>query len=236
MTEALAPIVELRAVTKRYGRTHALSGLSLSIERGLITGLLGPNGSGKSTMLKLIAGLVHPTSGTVLIDGERPSIRTKARIAYLPEIEHLYRWMSVAETIRFMSSFYRDWDAGRARDLLDFMRLPPGTPVGRLSRGMRARLKLVLAMARRAELVLLDEPLSGIDPPSRSKIVKAIAGEYRSGEQTIVFSTHEVMESEGMFDNVVLLEEGRLKLKGNADDIRRERGKSIQGLLEEVYA
>lgn len=236
MGDNSAPVVQFDTVTKRYGRTHALSGLSVTVERGLITGLLGPNGSGKSTMLKLIAGLVQPTGGAVLVDCERPSIKTKARIAYLPEIDYLYNWMSVAETVRFMSSFYRDWDAGRARALLDFMHLPTSSAVGKLSRGMRARLKLVLAMARNAHLVLLDEPLSGIDPPSRSRIVKAIAGEYRSGEQTIVFSTHEVMESEGMFDRVMLLEEGRLKLEGNADEIRREHGRSIQGLLEEVYA
>lgn len=230
------PIVEFDAVTKRYGKTRALSELTIAIERGLITGLLGPNGSGKSTMLKLIAGLVQPTGGTVLVDGERPSLKAKVKIAYLPEIDYLYGWMSVAETIRFISSFYADWDVKRAEALLDFMHLPADTAVGRLSRGMRARLKLVLAMARNAELVLLDEPLSGIDPPSRSKIIRAIAGEYRSGKQTIVFSTHEVMESESVFDKVMLLDEGRLKLTGNADDVRQEHGKSIQDLLEEVYA
>ncbi|MEW6228841.1 MAG: ABC transporter ATP-binding protein [Bacillota bacterium] len=230
------PIVEFDAVTKRYGKTRALSELTVTIERGLITGLLGPNGSGKSTMLKLMAGLVQPTGGTVLVDGERPSLKTKVKIAYLPEIDYLYGWMSVAETVRFISSFYADWDAKRAEALLDFMHLPADTAVGRLSRGMRARLKLVLAMARNAELVLLDEPLSGIDPPSRSRIIQAIAAEYRSGEQTIAFSTHEVMESESVFDRVMLLDEGRLKLTGNADDVRQEHGKSIQDLLEEVYA
>ncbi len=234
--EAQKPHVEFHAVTKRYGKTRALSDLTIAIERGIITGLLGPNGSGKSTMLKLIAGLVQPTSGSVLVDGERPSLKTKARIAYLPEIDYLYRWMTVRETVRFLSSFYADWDARRAGALLDFMHLSADATVGGLSRGMRARLKLVLAMARRADLVLLDEPLSGIDPPSRSRIIRAIAGEYRSGEQTIIFSTHEVMESESVFDRVLLLEEGRLKLAGNADDVRRERGKSIQDLLEEVYA
>lgn len=223
-------------VTKRFGRLRALNELSVTIREGTILGLLGPNGSGKSTMLKLIAGLYRPDSGTVAIDGHAPSHKTKALVAYLPEIDHLYGWMSVRQILAYVSAFYRDWDAERSEELLRFMDLDPAAQVSRLSKGMRARLKIVVAMSRSAPLVLLDEPLSGIDPPSRSRVLEAIVSQFRAEKQTIVMSTHDLADSESLFEEVLFLKEGRAALSGDAESLREERGKSIRDLFEEVYA
>lgn len=228
--------VEFNDVVKRFGGTRAISNLTLAIEEGVILGLLGPNGSGKSTLLKLISGLYRPDSGSVTIDNEAPSRATKAKVAYLPEIDHLYNWMSVRQTLEYVGAFYSDWQSQRADELVEFMGLKREAKVGRLSKGMRARLKIVVAMSRDAEIVLLDEPLSGIDPPSRSKVLGAIVSEYRIGSQTIVMSTHDVVESETLFERVVFLKEGAVALEGEAERLREERGTSIRDLFEEVYA
>jgi len=222
-------------VTKGFGRLRAIDELSFTIREGTILGLLGPNGAGKSTMLKLVAGLYRPDSGRVTIDGDQPSPKTKAKVAYLPEIDYLYGWMTVRQIMEYVSAFYPDWDDARAAEMLKFMGLDPATKVGRLSKGMRARLKIVLAMSRSAPVVLLDEPLSGIDPTSRSRVLRAIVSEFRSDSQTVVMSTHDVVESEALFDEVLFLKQGRVALSGEADKLREERGKSIQELFEEVF-
>lgn len=228
-------IVEIDNLHKTYFRTRALNGINLKLERGLIFGLLGPNGSGKSTLLKTIAGLVRPTSGRVLVDGQTPSAATKALVSYLPEADHFYSWMTVRETLDFVSAFYADWEEQRATELLAFMELDAARRVGDLSKGQRARFKLVLALSRRAPLVLLDEPLSGIDPPSRARIIRAIVGEYRLGEQTIILSTHQVKEAEGVFDRVIFLRDGRMALCEAAENLRAKHGCSVQELWERVY-
>lgn len=235
MSEQGAYIVEIKDVSKRYFRTLALDNVSLSIEKGKIVGLLGPNGSGKSTLLKAICGLVKPSKGTILVDGKRPSVKTKERISYLPEIDHLYSWMTVGETLNFVSTFYNDWQQERAEDLLEFMGLTKDLKVGNLSKGMRGRLKLVISLARSVPLVLLDEPLSGIDPPSRSRILESIVSEYRIGEQTIVLSTHEVSEAEKVFEDVIFLNKGNVALYDSAENLRASYGSSIEELWEEVY-
>lgn len=239
-------IVEIEDLRKNYGSTRcwrgshnshglALDGVTLNMARGKIIGLLGPNGSGKSTLLKSIAGLVKPSAGRVLVDGEPPSVRTKDKVAYLPEIDHLYSWMTVKEILDFMASFYSSWQQERAWELLEFMNLQGEKKVRNLSKGMRARLKLVISLARNVPLVLLDEPLSGIDPPSRARILESLVFQYREGDQTIVLSTHEVTEAETIFEDVIFLHEGKVKLYDSAENLRARHGCSIQDLWEEVY-
>jgi len=227
--------VVFERVSKSFGRVRAVDELSFTIREGTILGLLGPNGSGKSTMLKLITGLYRPDAGRVTIDGQEPSPKTKAMVAYLPEIDYLYGWMTVRQTLEYVSAFYADWDRERAEGLLKFMGLDPQARVSRLSKGMRARLKILLAMSRSAPVVLLDEPLSGIDPTSRSRVLRAIVSEFRADSQTVVMSTHDVVESEALFDEVLFLKDGRVALTGEAERLREERGKSIQELFEEVF-
>lgn len=221
---------------KKYPKVEALKGVDLALPQGEIWGLLGPNGSGKSTLLKCIIGLVKPDGGEIRILGQVPSRRTKAQIAFVPEVENLYRWMTVRQAIDFTASFYEDWDGGRIPGLLEFMGLDPDKKVSSLSKGMRARLKLILALARKAPLLLLDEPFSGIDPASRDRIVEGIVRQFKSEVQSMIISTHAVGDTEQLFDGVVFLDEGTVSLQGNAEDLRDQYGKSINDLFKEVFA
>ncbi len=197
---------------KKYPGTEALKGIDLQLPMGEICGLLGPpNGSGKSTLLKCVVGLVRPDQGDIKIMGQKPSRHTKGLIAFMPEIDHLYRWMTVRGVLDFTSAFYQDWEEARISELVKFMRLdPPNKKVSSLSKGMRARLKLILALARRAPLILLDEPFSGIDPSSRDRIVEGIVRQFKQEEQTMVISTHAVGDTEQLFDSVIFWMKGRL--------------------------
>lgn len=228
------PAIELTDIHKRYYRSHALRGVNLTVEQGKIVGLLGPNGSGKSTMLKICAGLTRPTSGKVQVYGQDLSPATRAMTAYIPDIDSFYSWMTVRQAIIFEGSMFNDLVLEDAMDLASELKLDPDTKISSLSKGQRGRLKLVLAMSRRAELVLMDEPLSGIDPPSRAAILETIADKYRAGEQTIIISTHEVLESEKLFEDVIFLSEGQIVLMGEADQLRAERGKSLNEIFAEV--
>jgi ABC-2 type transport system ATP-binding protein len=228
------PAIELTDIHKRYYRSHALRGVNLTVEQGKIVGLLGPNGSGKSTMLKICAGLTRPTSGKVQVYGQDLSPATRAMTAYMPDIDTFYSWMTVRQAVAFESSMFNDLVLKDAMDLASELKLDPDTKISSLSKGQCGRLKLVLAMSRSAELVLMDEPLSGIDPPSRAAILETIADKYRAGEQTIIISTHEVLESEKLFEDVIFLSEGQIVLMGEADQLRAERGKSLNEIFAEV--
>lgn len=231
-------LVETRHVWKRYGRVEAVRGIDLRLAAGQIVGLVGPNGSGKSTLLKLIAGLLRPDSGEVRVLGRRPGTLTKAWVAFQPEIDHLYPWLSVERVMDLAASVAPDWEDERARELLRLLQLEPylRTPVRALSRGMRARVKLAVTLARTAPVVLLDEPLSGIDPPSRARVIRALIEQFRTGEQLVVLATHEVAETEGVFDRVVFLDRGQVRIDDDAQALRQRFGRSIQGIMEEVYA
>ncbi|MFD2615317.1 ABC transporter ATP-binding protein [Paenibacillus gansuensis] len=228
-------VVELKGIHKKYILKHALRGIDLTVQRGRIIGLLGPNGSGKSTLLKMMAGLVYPTSGSILVNGREPDVRNKQHVAYLPEIDHLYGWMTVKQTLAYISNFYTDWQEEKAASMLAAMELDGNQKVRNLSKGMRARLKLIAALSRNVPLVLLDEPFSGIDPSSRAKIIRLILQEFQSDEQTIVLSTHSVNESEPMFDEVIFLQQGRVRIFDTAENLRSEYGCSLEKIWEKVY-
>ncbi|HAI87832.1 MAG TPA: multidrug ABC transporter ATP-binding protein [Firmicutes bacterium] len=226
--------IEMANVHKRYYRSHALRGVNLQMEPGKIVGLLGPNGAGKSTLLKICAGLAHPTTGRVHVLGRDVSTATKGLTAFVPENDTFYSWMTPRQAVAFENSMFSDMDVSDAMDLLRELRLDPDNKISSLSKGQRGRLKLVLAMSRRARVVLMDEPLAGIDPPSRAAILETIASRYRAGEQTIIISTHEVLESEKLFEDVVFLSDGQIVLSGNADELRANRSKSLNEIFAEV--
>jgi ABC-2 type transport system ATP-binding protein len=227
-------VVETRDVSKRFGERWALREVSFSVDRGEIVGVLGPNGSGKSTLLKLLAGVQRPTLGLISVLGQPPGLGTKRRVAYLPETDHYYPSMTGRRAVRFLRTFFPNLDPHLALSLLHFLGVSPDEPFGSLSRGHRARFKLAMALARRAELLLLDEPLAGIDGLSRERILRAILHEYRAGEQTLLLATHELHVAEGIFDRVILLKEGRIALAGPADQLRDDRGQSIEEIAREV--
>lgn len=228
-------MIELKAIQKKYLLKQAIRGIDLQIKKGTIVGLLGPNGSGKSTLLKMMAGLIYPTSGSIHVNGRKPDVHNKQQVAYLPEIDHLYGWMTVKETLRFISGFYKDWQEEKAAQMLLKMELDENQKVRNLSKGMRARLKLIVALSRKVPLILLDEPFSGIDPSSRAKIIRSIISEFQSDEQTIVLSTHSVNESEPMFDDVIFLQNGQITIFDSTENLRETYGCSLENIWEKVY-
>lgn len=228
-------VVEVHDLSKRFPGSLALRGVSFSLEKGLVLGLIGPNGSGKSTLLKILAGIMRPSHGRVRIFGEAGLVERKSRIAYVAEVDTLYRWMTVRRFLDFCGNLFPDWNYEREPELLDFLQLEPTKKISSLSRGMRVRLKMLQALARDCELLLLDEPLSGIDLISREKIIDVLIETFRMGEQTIIFSTHIVSEAERLFDKVILLSEGEIILEGDAEDLRQKHGKSIQDIFKESF-
>lgn len=221
-------------LTKRFFKNTVLENLNIVMEEGKIYGLVGPNGSGKTTLMKIAAGLLQPTAGTVEIDGSRAGTRTKAIVSFAPTTNHLPKWMRVKHCLDYYKDFYGDFDAHRAEELLDFMSLNSEQKISSLSTGFIGRLKLALALSRNARLYILDEPLNGLDPISRDKVLEAIL--KASGERnSLLLSSHMIRDMEAVVDEVIFLDNGQVALSGNADQLRMERGISIEELYREVY-
>jgi ABC-2 type transport system ATP-binding protein len=227
-------MVEITDLWKRYPGTWALNGISLTVPKGRVVGVLGENGSGKSTLFRILAGVTRPTKGTVSIQNQPVGLETRRVTAYLPEVDPYYPWMTVGEQLRFLSAFYPGWDWTKSDELIELMGLDRDKKLGALSKGMRARVKVVAAFSWPSALVLLDEPLGGIDPPSRRRIMEGLFNEYRSGEQTILMSTHLVGEIEEFVEDVAYIREGEIVLQGNADALREEHETSLSGIFDTV--
>ena len=230
----MSMLVRISRLTKRYITTTALSDVTLEVPEGHIVGLLGPNGSGKTTLMKILAGLVSPTSGTVLVDGIAPGVATKAKVSFLPDVNHLDRWMSVGEAGNFYADFYTDFARKRFEELLAIMRLSASQKIGSLSKGMVEKARLSLIFSRRARLYVLDEPFGGLDPLARSQVLDALVANFRA-DCSMILSTQMVADVERFFDDVVFLDGGRVVLAGDAEDLRMRRGASIEEIYREVY-
>ncbi|MPQ25455.1 ABC transporter ATP-binding protein [Bacillus paralicheniformis] len=219
--------IELKNVTKKFGKEYALKEADLSLSPGKIYGLTGPNGSGKSTILKLITGLSFPDSGSVLIGG-RPAARKETKnIAYLTELDMFYDPFRVKDMIHFYETQFSDFRINKAWDLLKDMKIDGDKKIGKLSKGNRGRLKLALTLARDAAVVLLDEPFSGLDPMVRESIVKSLLTYLELDKQTIVIATHEIHEIEQILDEVVVVLNGRIEEKRDVEQLREESGMSL---------
>ncbi len=227
-------ILECRALSKSYGAKAALSGVDLTIEPGRIVGLLGPNGSGKTTLIKLANGLLTPTSGEILIDGRKPSRATKAIVSYLPDRSTLPGWMSIAQALDYYGDFYADFRRGVAEQMLMNLGLDRTQKIKTLSKGMREKTQLILTMSREAKLYLLDEPIGGVDPATRDYILRTIISNY-SADAAVIISTHLIADVEQVLDEVVFLREGQVMLHESVEQIRDEKGKSVDELFREVF-
>lgn len=228
-------ILEIQQVTKKYKSKPALRGISFNLGAGKITGLLGSNGSGKSTLMKIIAGLTQPTSGRVSILGSPVGVDSKSVVSFMPDKPLTESWMSVRDALNFQREFYPDFDQAKASRMLEFMKLREQDKVKALSKGMNERLQLTLALSRKANLYLLDEPIGGVDPVARTKILNALV-EFYEEDSTILLSTHLVSDIERIFDDVIFIKEGEMVMHTEVEDIRIRQGKSIDELFREVYA
>ncbi|MBU3098234.1 MULTISPECIES: ABC transporter ATP-binding protein [Clostridium] len=227
-------ILEAKEIRKSYLNKKALQGVNLNIPLGKIVGLLGPNGSGKTTFLKIAAGILHQSKGEILIDGHVPGVHTKSIVSYLPDNEYLLKWMKVKDAVKYFKDFYSDFDEIKAEELLVFMNLDKSDAVKSLSKGMKEKLKLSLVLSRKAKLYILDEPLGGVDPTAREKILNAIVNNF-SKDSSMIITTHLVNDIERIFDDVAFISEGEIVLEGNAEELRMSRKMSIDELYREVF-
>ena len=230
----MSPVLRMECVSKSYGRTKALDGISLELPQGQVVGLLGPNGSGKTTLLKICAGLLQQDGGTVQICGGPVGAASKAAVSYLPDRTYLSDGQRVREQLAFFRDFYQDFDAARAEAMLQQLGVDPAARFRTLSKGAREKVQLVLVMARRAKLYLLDEPIGGVDPAARDYILQTIT-RNRDPESTVLISTHLIADVEPVLDGFLFLNQGRIVRSGYADQVREAEGKSLDELFREVF-
>ena len=227
-------IIKLENVVKRYGKKEALKGINLDIPKGKIVGLLGPNGSGKSTMIKLLNGLLQPDEGSIEIAGMKPSIETKKIVSYLPERTYLSEWMKMKDLLKFFSDFYEDFDLEKAEEMIEALNINVDEKIKDMSKGTKEKVQLILVMSRNADVYILDEPIGGVDPAARSFIMRTILQNF-SEESTLIIAPHLISEIENICDEIIFLSYGEIKLQGNVDEIREEKGKSIDALFREEF-
>jgi ABC-2 type transport system ATP-binding protein len=225
--------IELEALGKQYGTTVAVNALRFHVAAGRIVGFLGRNGAGKSTTIKMLLGMIVPTSGTARVLGHRiddagESLAIRRSVAYVGEDKGLYPYMTVRELIAFTRSFYPDWDPALEARLLAQYDLPASRKVKALSKGMRTKLALLLALARRPAILILDEPTEGLDPVSIEQLLRELAGRSADGT-TVFFSSHQLDEVERIADDVLIIERGTLVLDAALDDVRTHFRSVIAG-------
>lgn len=227
-------LLESNHLCKKFGSLMALQDINLRITRGKIIGLLGPNGSGKSTLIKIINGLMTPSSGELTVNGKTPGVETKKIVSYLPERTYLNEWMKVYELLDYFEDFYEDFRRERAEQMLANLRISIDDKLKNMSKGTKEKVQLILVMSRDADLYVLDEPIGGVDPAARDYILKTIIGNYNENA-TVLLSTHLISDIENVLDEVIFLQYGQIRFHRSVDEIRSQEGKSIDQLFREVY-
>ncbi|SDE90814.1 ABC-2 type transport system ATP-binding protein [Fontibacillus panacisegetis] len=225
--------VELDQVTKRFGRIVAVNNVSLRLPDQGFVGLLGLNGSGKTTLLNLIAGLLRPTEGSIRLDGSRVTRQSGKQIAYVTDDQSLYGFYTIQETIGYAERVYPDFVRAAAEEIVTFLKFDVNKKVAQLSKGNKMRLNIAIALARRVPLLLMDEPLAGLDPLVREDILKMFVHFGCIYQKTIVISSHEVSEIEPYLDYAIFMKEGQMTLYASAEKIREEREQSMLNVMRE---
>ena len=200
----MSNLVEIKELGKCYGKKKVMNNLSLSLESGRIVGILGPNGSGKSTLIKMMAGVLKPTSGQITINGYPVGVNTKKIVSYLPERTYLNPSMKVKEAVDYFADFYEDFSKQKALDMLEKFGINEQDKIKSLSKGTREKVQIVLVMSREAKLYLLDEPMGGVDPAARDYILKTILTNYNENASVII-TTHLISDVEKVLDDVVFI-------------------------------
>ena len=227
-------LVKCNNLCKEFDNKQILNNINLIIPKGKIVGLLGKNGSGKTTLIKLINDLLTPTSGEVLINGEKPSIKSKKVISYLPERTYLDKSMKISQRITFFDEFYDNFDKEKAIKLLKDLDLDINSKVSKMSKGMQEKLQLILVMSREAELYILDEPLGGVDPATRDYILDTILSNFSEGASVII-STHLISDIERILDEVIFINKGKIVLTSSADELRKKENASIDEIFRRCF-
>jgi len=231
MSEAL---IECRGLYKSYGLRPALRGVDLEVGPGRIVGLLGPNGSGKTTLIKLLCGLLRPTTGTLAVDGEQIGPYTKSVVSYLPDRMYFADWMRAVDLFDLFRDFYAGFEYEKAIDMCHSLGVEPRDRLKAMSKGTKEKVQLVLVMSRAARLYLLDEPIAGVDPAARDFILRTILTNYNE-DGSVLISTHLISDVEKVLDEAIFLKEGKVMLHETVDNIREKEGKSVDALFREIF-
>ena len=227
-------LITANSLTKSYGTKIALDHIDLSVGHGRIVGLLGPNGSGKTTFIKLLCGLLHPTSGTLKIEGLAPGVETKAVISYLPDRMYFADRMRTSDLADFFTDFYTDFDRAKALEMFKALGISQNERIKTMSKGTKEKAQLALIMSRKAQLYLLDEPIGGVDPAARDFILNTILTNYNENG-TVMLSTHLISDIERVLDEAIFLQNGKVVRHDTVDNIREQEGKSVDQLFREIF-
>lgn len=225
--------IEMIQLGKKYGSFPALQQVNLTLGQGRIIGLLGPNGSGKTTLIKLLNGLIQPSEGQILLDGQKPGSYSKSKISYLPDKSYLNSQMTVEQLVDLFTDFYSDFNVPKADNLLKSLNIPIQKKLKTLSKGTQEKVQLALVMSREAEVYCLDEPIGGVDPVARDYILQTIISQYNRNA-TVIISTHLIYEVENILDDVIMIKNGRIFLYDSVENIRERERKSVDEMFKEV--
>ena len=227
-------MLEVKNVTKKFGRKRVLDGVSFTANKGEITCLIGINGVGKTTIMKAILGLTPINGGEILIDGEKLMKSTYEKLTFIPDALAMLPNLTIMQAMDFMADFYDSWNQDRADELLQFFKLNEEDRISTLSKGNTAKVNLLLGLAQDADYVLMDEPFSGIDIFSREQIANVFTS-HLIEDRGVIITTHEINDIEHLIDKVVVLNNGSVYKEFNAEDMRINEGKSVVDVLREVY-
>ncbi len=227
-------LIEIKNITKSYGKFKVLNNVDLSLEGGKIVGLCGPNGAGKTTLIKMITGLLRDYEGEILVSDKPIGPESKALISYLPDINYFNDNMNGEKAKSLYIDMYADFDPVVFGNLMNQMRLDTHIPLKKMSKGMREKFQLALCLSRQAAIYLLDEPIAGVDPASRDLIIETILGNYSEGA-LMVISTHLIADIEAVLDEVIFINNGEITLHENCDILRERTGLSVNELFRKEF-
>ena len=227
-------LLEIKNLSKSFDGKKILDNINLEISNGKIVGLLGKNGAGKTTLIKLINDLLVIDEGEILFKGKKIGVFSKEHISYLPERTYLDKNIKIIDVIKYFSEFYKDFNKERAYKLLNNLNLNLENRIIKMSKGMQEKLQLVLVMSRDADLYVLDEPLSGVDPATRDYILDTILSNFKEGS-SILISTHLISDVERILDEVIFIDNGKIVLTSPADDLRKQEKGSIDDIFRRKF-
>lgn len=227
-------LVICEGLAKNFSGCRALDGVDLQIGRGKVVGLLGPNGSGKTTLIKILNGLLQPTSGKALIDGQQPGPYTKSIVSYLPDRNYFADWMKVKDIFDLFGDFYSDFDRTKAQDMCRALGIEEGMRLKSMSKGTKEKVQLILVMSRKAQLYLLDEPIAGVDPAAREYILGTIINNYNE-DGTVIISTHLISDIERILDEVIFIQNGKILCHEAVDEMKEREGKSVDAVFRDYF-
>jgi len=225
--------IEMIQLGKKYGSFPALQNVNLTLGQGRIIGLLGPNGSGKTTLIKLLNGLIQPSTGQILLNGQKPGPESKAKISYLPDKSYLNAQMTVEQLVDLFADFYTDFNVAKVNNLLQDLNIPVQKKLKTLSKGTQEKVQLALVMSREAEVYCLDEPIGGVDPVARDYILQTIISQYNRNALVLI-STHLIYDVENVLDDVIMIKNGSIFLYDSVENIREREQKSVDEMFREV--